>query len=94
VRGIGIYVRAGAGVNTQALGFGQVEESGRVFDDQTLERFRRVMPVVNMLNKKYGRDTVRLAGVKQKGRWRTKAAKRGSRYTTKLAEVLILKCQD
>lgn len=33
----------------------------RLFDDETLERFRRVMPVVDMLNRKYGRDTVRLA---------------------------------
>jgi DNA polymerase V len=64
--------------------------SGRLFDDETLERFRRVMPVVDMLHKKYGRDTVRLAGVNPKGRWRTRAAKRSPRYTTKLAEVLRL----
>jgi DNA polymerase V len=48
------------------------------------------MPVVNMLNKKYGRDTVRLAGANPKGRWRTKAAKRSPRYTTKLAEVPLI----
>ena len=69
------------------------QTTGRLFDDETLERerFRRVMPVVDMLNKKYGRDTVRLAGVNPKGRWRTKAAKRSPRYTTKLAEVPRLK---
>jgi hypothetical protein len=50
-----------------------------------------VVPVVDMLNKKYGRDTVRLAGANPKGRWRTKAAKRGPRNTTKLTEVLRLK---
>ena len=33
------------------------QTTGRLFDDETLERFRRVMPVVDMLNKKYGRDT-------------------------------------
>jgi hypothetical protein len=48
------------------------------------------MPVVDMLNKKYGQDTVRLAGANPKRRWRTKAAKRSPRYTTKLAEVLQL----
>jgi DNA polymerase V len=48
------------------------------------------MPVVDMLNKKYGRDTVRLAGANPKGRWRTKVAKRSPRYTTKLSEVLLL----
>ena len=67
------------------------QTTGRLFDDETLERFRKVMPVVDMLNKKYGRDTVRLAGVNPKGRWRTKAAKRSPRYTTKLAEVPRLK---
>jgi hypothetical protein len=61
--------------------------TGRLFDDETLDRFRRVIPVVDMLNKKYGRDTVRLAGANPKGCWRTKAAKRSPRYTTKLAEV-------
>lgn len=49
------------------------------------------MSVVDMLNKKYGRDTLRLAGVKPKGWWRTKAAKRSPRYTTKLSEVPRLK---
>lgn len=62
---------------------------GRLFDDETLERFRRVMPVVNMLHKKYGRDTVRLAGANPKGRWRTRAVKRSPRYT-KLAEVPLI----
>jgi DNA polymerase V len=66
------------------------QTTARLFDDETLERFRRVMPVVDMLNKKYGRDTVRLAGANPKGRWRTKAAKRSQRYTTKLSEVLRL----
>ncbi len=62
-----------------------------MFTDTQLERFRLVMPVVDKLNRKYGRDTVRLAGANPKGRWRTKAAKRSPRYTTKLAEVLQLK---
>jgi DNA polymerase V len=67
------------------------QTTGRLFDNETLDRFRRVMPVVDMLNKRYGRDTVRLAGANPKGRWRTKAAKRSPRYTTTLAEVLPLK---
>jgi DNA polymerase V len=56
----------------------------------TLERFRRVVPVVDMLNKKYGRDTVRLAGANPKGRWRTKAGLRSPCYTTRLSDVPIL----
>ena len=67
------------------------QTTARLFDDEMLERFRRVMPVVDLLNKKYGRDTVRLAGTNPQGRWRRKAAQRSPRYTTKLAEVLRLK---
>jgi hypothetical protein len=48
------------------------------------------MPVVDMLNKKYGRDTVRPAGANPKGRQRTKAAKRSPRYTTKLSDVPLI----
>jgi DNA polymerase V len=64
--------------------------TGRLFDDETLERFCRVMPVVDILNKRYGRDTVRLAGANPKGRWRTKAGWRSPRYTTRLSEVPLL----
>lgn len=34
-----------------------------------------MMPVVDLLDKKDGRDTVRLAGANPKDRWKTKAAK-------------------
>ncbi len=67
------------------------EMTGRLFDDETLERFRRVMPVVDMLNRKYGRDTVRLAAANPKGRWRTKAARRSPLYTTRLSDVPLLR---
>jgi hypothetical protein len=46
---------------------------------------------LDMLNKKYGRDTVRLAGANLKGRLRSRAAKLSPRYTAKLAEALLLK---
>jgi DNA polymerase V len=62
----------------------------RLFDEETLERFRRVMPVVDMLNRKYGRDTVRLAAANPKGVWRTKAGQRSPRYTTRLEDVPLL----
>ena len=48
------------------------------------------MPVVDMLNKRYRRHTVGLVESNPTGRWRTKAAKRSPRYTTKLPEVLLL----
>lgn len=63
------------------------QTTGRLFDEETLEKFRRVMPVMDMLNRKYGRDTVRLAGANPKGRWMTRAGRRSPRYTTRLGEV-------
>lgn len=38
---------------------------------ETLGLFRRVMPVVDMLNRKYGRDTGRRVVANPRGRWRT-----------------------
>jgi DNA polymerase V len=62
----------------------------RLFDSETLEKFRRIMPVVDALNRKYGRDTVRWARARLNGRWRTKAARCSPRYTTRLSDVLRL----
>lgn len=62
----------------------------RLFDDETLERFRRVMPVVDMLNRKYGRDTVRWAAANPKGRWKTKAGRMWPRHTPRLSDAPLL----
>lgn len=35
--------------------------TGRLSNDETPERFRQVMPAVDTPNKKYGRDTTKLA---------------------------------
>lgn len=64
--------------------------TGRLFDNETLEKFRRIMPVVDMLNRKYGRDTVRWARAKPEGRWKTRAAMTSPRYTTRLTDVPVL----
>jgi hypothetical protein len=44
-----------------------------------------------MLNRKYGRDTVRLASANPKGRCRTKAARRSPLYTTRLSDMPLLR---
>ena len=49
-----------------------------------------MMSVVDMLNRKYGRDIVMWAA-NPKGRWGTKAGRRSLRYTTRLSDVLLLK---
>jgi DNA polymerase V len=64
--------------------------TNRLFDYETLEKFRRIMPIVDMLNMKYGRDTVRWAVAKPNGRWKTKAARCSPRYTTRLSDIPAL----
>ena len=64
--------------------------TGRLFTSEMLEKFRRVMPVVDSLNRKYGRGTVRWAVAKPNGRWHTKAERRSPHYTTRLSDVPIL----
>lgn len=64
--------------------------TGRLFDTETLEKYRRVMPVVDRLNAKYGPGTVRFAVARAGGPWQTKIARRSPRYTTRLAEVMLI----
>ena len=64
--------------------------TNRLFDSETLEKFRRVVPVMDMLNRKYGRDTVRLGSANPRGRWKTRAVRTSPRYTTRLSEVPLL----
>jgi DNA polymerase V len=64
--------------------------TSRLFDQETLERFRRVMPVMDQLNAKYGRGTVRLGVARPGGRWKTKAERTSPRYTTRLDEIVTL----
>lgn len=62
----------------------------RLFDSETLEKFRRIMPVADMLNRKYGRDTVRWARAKSNRRWKTRAAQSSPHYTTRLSDIPTL----
>jgi DNA polymerase V len=62
----------------------------RLFDSETLEKYRRVMPVVDRLNAKYGCGTVRLALARPDGRWKTKAARSSPHYTTRLSDIPTL----
>jgi DNA polymerase V len=66
------------------------EISGRLFDSETLEKYRRLMPVMDRLNAKYGRNTVRFGVARPDGRWKTKALRRSPHYTTRLAEIPLV----
>jgi hypothetical protein len=43
-----------------------------------------------MLNRKYGRDAVRLAQANPRGRWKTKFKQCSPHYTTRLSDVPII----
>ena len=60
-------------------------------DEQGLERYRRVMKVVDEINRKFGRGTIRLCVANSAGSWSGRANRRSPRYTTRLAEVLTIK---
>jgi hypothetical protein len=62
----------------------------RLFAHETLEKFRRVMPVMDQLNVKYGRGTVRFVTARPGGRWKTRAARSSPHYTTRLSDILLL----
>jgi len=66
------------------------ELTRRLFDSETLEKYRRVMPVVDQLNARYGRGTIRFAVARLGGRWRTKALRSSPHYTTRLTDILLL----
>jgi DNA polymerase V len=61
--------------------------TNRLFGSETLERFRKVIPVIDTLNRKYGRDTAKLGSANPQGRWKTRAVRPPPRYTTRLADI-------
>ena len=62
--------------------------TGRLFDDDSFERSRRLMSAVDDLNAKFGKDTVRFGAVNPAGGWQTKFLRRSRCYTTRLRDVL------
>jgi DNA polymerase V len=81
------YRRAGV-LLTGLVPIGQL--TGRLFDHETLEKYRRVLPVIDRLNAKYGRGTVRFAVGRPDGRWKTKALRSSPHYTTRLSDIPTL----
>ena len=47
--------------------------TGRLFTYEMIEKFKMIMPVMDRLNRKYGRDMVRFGVARPNGRWKTKA---------------------
>lgn len=64
--------------------------TARMFDENKWERFRRVQQAVDEINRRWGRDTVRLGINAREGRWQMKAFRRSPRYTTRVDELLTI----
>jgi folate-dependent tRNA-U54 methylase TrmFO/GidA len=54
------------------------------------KKFKGIMPVMDSLNRKYGRDTVRFGVAKPNGRRKTNAERSSPHYTTRLSDVPTL----
>ena len=79
------YKKAGVMLNRLAPAD---ELSMRLFGDDRFEKSRRVMKVVDEINARHGRNTVRFGAAPARGRWETKFLRRSKCYTTRLDEVL------
>jgi DNA polymerase V len=62
--------------------------SKRMFGDASFERSHRLARVMDEINRRHGRDTIRFGAAQANSSWRTKFMRRSARYTTCLKEVL------
>ena len=58
--------------------------------DERAERFRQMIVVVDQINRRWGRDTIRFATAYPEGNWQTKIERCSPRYTTRLQEVMTI----
>lgn len=60
----------------------------RLYGGEDFERSHRLARVIDEINRRHGKDTVRLGASNPAGGWRTKFSRRSRRYTTCLKDVL------
>ena len=92
LRGLGKIYRAGyaykkAGVMLTGL-VPAARLTMRLYGDARFERARGVMRAVDEINRRHGRDTVRVGLARPSARWGTKFLRRSPCYTTCLRDVL------
>lgn len=62
----------------------------RMFDDGQFQKQHNLMKAVDEINRKFGKDTVRFAGVKTEGDWKMKQTRKSQSYTTNWNELLFV----
>jgi DNA polymerase V len=60
----------------------------RLFAGEDFERAHRLAKAVDEINRRHGKDTVRLGALNPAGGWQTRFSRRSRRYTTCLRDVL------
>jgi DNA polymerase V len=64
--------------------------TAHMYGDEKWQRSRRLARVIDQLNARFGRDTVRFATAGLKQSWKTKFEKRSPRYTTNWSELMTV----
>jgi DNA polymerase V len=62
----------------------------RMFDEPHWQKWRNLTKAIDEINQKFGKDTVRFAGVKTEGLWTMKQTRKSQRYTTDWQELLTV----
>ena len=60
----------------------------RLWGDEHNEQQRKTMMAVDAINKRFGRDTLRVGLYARTGNWRTRFRKRSPRFTTNWNELM------
>jgi DNA polymerase V len=91
MKGLDQIYRAGYSYKKAGVILGRLKPAAqsplRLYGDGEYERARRVMRAVDEINRRHGRETIKL-GAARGGSWQTKFLRRSRRYTTSLDEVL------
>lgn len=61
-----------------------------MFDDEKFQKLHNLTKAIDELNQKFGRDTVRFAGIKTEGSWKMKQLRKSQSYTTNWNELLTV----
>ncbi len=62
----------------------------RMFDESHWKKWYNLTKAFDEINQKFGKDTIRFAGVKTEGLWTMKQTRKSPRYTTRWEELLIV----
>jgi DNA polymerase V len=62
----------------------------RIFDDERFHRQHNLMKAMDEINQKFGKDTIRFAGVRTEGDWMMKQTRKSQRYTTDWNELMTV----